>query len=97
MSSRGYPGEYVTGQRIAGLQDVREEGAYVFHSGTERSNNQWVTSGGRVLGVMGMDGNLRGALAKAYRIVKRIKFDGAHYRHDIGFRVLGESKKEEHA
>ena len=44
-----------------------------------------------------MDGNLRGALAKAYRIVKRIKFDGAHYRHDIGFRVLGETKKEEHA
>jgi phosphoribosylamine--glycine ligase len=97
MSSRGYPGEYTTGQRIAGLQDVREEGAYVFHSGTERNNNQWVTSGGRVLGVMGMDGNLRGALAKAYRIVKRIKFDGAHYRHDIGFRVLGEAKKEEHA
>jgi phosphoribosylamine--glycine ligase len=97
MSSRGYPGEYTTCQRIAGLQDVREEGAYVFHSGTERNNNQWVTSGGRVLGVMGMDGNLRGALAKAYRIVKRIKFDGAHYRHDIGFRVLGEAKKEEHA
>ena len=96
MASRGYPGAYTTGQRIAGLQDVREEGAYVFHSGTERDNNQWITAGGRVLGVMGMDGNLRGALAKAYRIVKRIKFDGAHYRHDIGFRVLGEQKKEEH-
>ena len=97
MTSRGYPEAYTTGQRIAGLQDVREEGAYVFHSGTERDNNQWITAGGRVLGVMGMDGNLRGALAKAYRIVKRIKFDGAHYRHDIGFRVLGEQKKEEHA
>jgi len=97
MSSRGYPGGYTTGQRIAGLQDVREEGAYVFHAGTERDNNQWITAGGRVLGVMGMDSSLRAALAKAYRIVKRIKFDGAHYRHDIGFRVLGEQKKEEHA
>jgi phosphoribosylamine--glycine ligase len=97
MTSKGYPGAYTIGQRIAGLQDVREEGAYVFHSGTERDNNQWITAGGRVLGVMGMNGNLRGALAKAYRIVKRIKFDGAHFRHDIGFRVLGEQKKEEHA
>jgi phosphoribosylamine--glycine ligase len=88
MASKGYPGEYKKGIRIAGLQNVRQEGCYVFHSGTDRKNNQWVTAGGRVLGVMGMDGDLQAALGKAYRIVKRIKFDGAYYRRDIGFRVL---------
>jgi len=97
LASKGYPGKYSTGQRISGLQNIREEGAYVFHSGTRKENNQWVTDGGRVLGVMGLNGNLKGALAKVYRIVKRIKFDGAHYRHDIGSRQLGEQKREGNA
>ena len=88
MASKGYPGEYQKGLRISGLQNIRQEGSYVFHSGTRRDNNQWVTDGGRVLGVMGMDGDLPGALAKAYRVIKMIKFEGAYYRRDIGFRVL---------
>lgn len=88
MASKGYPGSYQKGVRIGGLQNIRQEGSYVFHSGTRRDNNQWVTDGGRVLGIMGMDGDLPSALAKAYRVVKMIKFDGAHYRRDIGFRVL---------
>ena len=97
LAAKGYPGEYSTGQRISGLQNIGEEGAYIFHSGTRKDDNQWVTAGGRVLGVMGMNGNLKTALAKAYRIVKRIKFDGVHYRRDIGFRILGEQKREENA
>jgi len=97
LASKGYPGKYSTGQRISGLQNIREEGAYVFHSGTRKDNNQWVTDGGRVLGVMGMNGNLKGALAKVYRIVKRIKFDGAHYRRDIGSRLLGDQKRDGNA
>lgn len=92
MTSKGYPGQYKTGQKITGLQNSRNEGCYVFHSGTARKQNQWVTSGGRVLGVMGMDNDLKGALDKAYKLVKKIKFDGASFRRDIGFRVL---QKEE--
>jgi len=88
MASKGYPGTYQKGVRISGLQNIRQEGSYVFHSGTRRDNNQWVTDGGRVLGIMGMDGDLPSALARAYRVIKMIKFDGAHYRRDIGFRVL---------
>ena len=88
MCSKGYPGDYPRGLRIAGLQNIRQEGAYVFHSGTRRENNQWVTDGGRVVGVMGMDGDLEAALSKTYRVVRQIKFEGAHYRRDIGFRVL---------
>ncbi len=97
IASKGYPGQYKIGQKITGLQNVREDGAYVFHSGTRKDNNQWVTSGGRVLGVMGMDNNLKGALSKVYGIVKRVRFDGAYHRRDIGFRVLDKQKKESNA
>lgn len=97
MASKGYPGKYNIGRRISGLQNVREEGAYIFHSGTKRENGQWLTDGGRVLGIMGMDGDLKGALAKAYRITRRIRFDGAYYRNDIGFRVMDRLKKKTNA
>jgi phosphoribosylamine--glycine ligase len=85
MASRGYPGKYATGMQISGLTGKQEDGSYVFHAGTARKDNHWVTSGGRVLGVMGMDKDLRSALNRAYRMVHKIKFDGAQYRKDIGF------------
>lgn len=88
LTSKGYPGSYSSGHKISGLENTRAEGCYVFHAGTKRDNNQLVTAGGRVLGVMGMDRDLRGALSKAYKIVKRIQFQGITYRRDIGFRVL---------
>ncbi len=88
MTARGYPGKYDKGQVISGLQNTRAEGCYVFHAGTRRDDNKLVTSGGRVLGVMGMDSSLKGALDKSYKIVNKIKFDGATFRRDIGFRVL---------
>lgn len=94
MASKGYPGKYTKGRRISGLQNIREDGAYVFHAGTKRENNQWLTAGGRVLGVMGMGDDLKSALSKVYRIVKRIRFDGIYYRKDIGFRVLDSQKGE---
>ena len=87
MASRGYPGKYATGMNISGLSGKQENGSYVFHAGTARKDNRWVTSGGRVLGVMGMDKDLRSALNRAYRTVHKIKFDGAQYRKDIGFRA----------
>lgn len=87
MASRGYPGKYATGAQISGLTGKQENGSYVFHAGTARKDNRWVTAGGRVLGVMGMDKDLRSALNRAYRTVHKIKFDGAQYRKDIGFRA----------
>ncbi len=87
MASRGYPGKYQTGARISGLQDYSEDGCQIFHAGTVLKGNQWTTAGGRVLGVMGMDKNLKGALSRAYRVVKKIRFNGAMYRRDIGFRA----------
>ncbi|MCH7691447.1 MAG: phosphoribosylamine--glycine ligase [candidate division Zixibacteria bacterium] len=88
MASKGYPGKYSTGLTIRGLDIKLGNGNYIFHAGTGRKSNNWVTAGGRVLNVVGIESNLKLSLDKAYRMVKNIKFDGAMYRKDIGFRSL---------
>jgi phosphoribosylamine---glycine ligase len=45
-----------------------------------------VTAGGRVLGVTAVAADLEGAIGRAYEAVARIRFDGMHYRRDIGRR-----------
>ncbi len=87
MASRGYPGKYSKGVQITGLSNKTEAGSYVFHAGTVQKGSRWLTDGGRVLGVMGMDKNLRAALNRAYRTAHKIKFEGAMFRKDIGFRA----------
>ncbi len=84
MASRGYPGRYTTGVQIGGLQKKAENGTHIFHAGTAMKDRKLVTAGGRVLGVVGTDNNLRAALNRAYRTVYKIKFEGAMYRKDIG-------------
>lgn len=88
MASKGYPGKYAKGMQIKGLHDFKEENCFVFHAGTALKDNKLVTAGGRVLGVTGTDKNLKLALNRAYKSVGKIKFNGAMYRKDIGFRVL---------
>jgi phosphoribosylamine--glycine ligase len=87
MASKGYPGKYRTGLRITGLDTKLGNGSYIFHAGTEKRGNDWFTAGGRVLGVVGIDNNMKMALSRAYDLVRRIRFDGAMYRKDIGFRA----------
>jgi len=87
MASKGYPGKYTTGVQIGGLQSSKDSNCYILHAGTIQKGNRWITTGGRVLGVMGMDKNLKLALNRAYRMVNKIKFEGAMYRRDIGFRA----------
>jgi phosphoribosylamine--glycine ligase len=89
MASRGYPGKYITGKQISGLRKNWQDGNMVFHAGTKRSGGTFMTSGGRVIGVVGIDTNLKQSLDRAYGLVKKIKFEGARYRRDIGFRALG--------
>ena len=84
MASGGYPGSYPTGVPIHGLEDVDPD-VHVFHAGTRRADNgALVTAGGRVLGVTAVGPTLQAARAKAYDNVARIRFEGAHYRRDIG-------------
>jgi len=97
MASKGYPDRYETGKEINGLDEVSDdEDIMVFHSGTKREADRIVTSGGRVLSVTSVqkDGNLEMAIAKAYRAVDRISFEGAHFRRDIGQKALKRAKVE---
>jgi len=82
MASGGYPGSYKTGFPISGLDEV-DRGVMVFHAGTKLEGGRVVTSGGRVLAVVARGKTLSEAREKAYNNVRRIKFEGCHYRQDI--------------
>jgi phosphoribosylamine--glycine ligase len=89
MASAGYPGPYEKGHPITGLREAAAEpGVWVFHAGTAHKHDQVVTTGGRVLGVTALGRDIRDAIANAYRAVKKIHWEGAHYRTDIGRRAL---------
>jgi len=88
LASGGYPGNYETGKPITGIEEAEELGAAVFHAGTKRTDGQLVTAGGRVLGVTACVAELRAAVGRAYAAVEKIRFEGMHYRRDIGARAL---------
>jgi phosphoribosylamine--glycine ligase len=86
MASEGYPSQPRTGDPISGLEDIQV--GKVFHAGTRFEGDQVVTSGGRVLGVTAMGRDLAEAQTRVYDGVRKIQFEGCHYRTDIGFRAL---------
>lgn len=88
MASGGYPKSYPKGIEISGLADGQLEGVTVYHAGTAINDDKLVTSGGRVLGVTALGKDLNDALEKSYDAVEKIRFEGAHYRKDIGQRAL---------
>jgi len=87
LSSKGYPGKYPTGLPISGLEQTLPN-SYVFHAGTKLQDGQIVTAGGRVLCVTGWGENIEQALKSAYTAVGSIRFEGMHYRKDIGRRAV---------
>lgn len=86
MASEGYPARYQTGFRIEGLENVSpDEYVKVFHAGTSRSDKgEFLTAGGRVLGVTARGDTLEKALDRCYKTVGKIKWDGVQFRRDIG-------------
>ena len=89
MASEGYPGSYDKGRPISGLDQANSlPGVSVFHAGTKQDGDIIVTSGGRVLGVTALGGNVQMAIVKAYQAVGKIKWPGVHYRTDIGQKAL---------
>lgn len=84
-ASGGYPKKYTTGYEISGLGDAKALGGIeIFHAGTKAENGKFVTAGGRVLGIVGMDKDLDAAIKKAYAGVEKVHFTDMHYRKDIG-------------
>ncbi len=84
LASLGYPGVYKKGEIISGLDQIDDPAVTVFHAGTERKENHFVTSGGRVLGVTALGLDRQRAREAAYRAVDRVSFRGMQYRKEIG-------------
>ena len=85
MAAEGYPGSYPKGLPIGGLETVPN---MVFHMGTKRENDRWLSNGGRVLCVVGQGGTLAEAQGNAYDAVARISAEGLFYRKDIGWQAV---------
>lgn len=87
LASPGYPASYPKGLVISGLDQVQD--ALVFHAGTAKNaDGEWVTNGGRVLGVVGLGRDIAEARSKAYAEAERIAFEGKHNRTDIAAKAL---------
>jgi len=85
LASGGYPGKFEIGKRIEGLTTLAQNsGVKILHAGTKREGEAVVTNGGRVLGVTASGSSLNAAVTTAYKAITKIRFDGMHYRKDIG-------------
>ena len=93
LASAGYPATSTKGVEIAGLDLAMRAAAddpalAIFHAGTRRDGQRWLTNGGRVLGVCARAPELRTALTRAYELVDQIELEGGQFRRDIGARAL---------
>jgi phosphoribosylamine---glycine ligase len=89
MAARGYPGDYVRGSVISGLERIAQSSrAMVFHAGTARQDGQIVATGGRVLGVTARGASLDEARGRAYGMVDTLDWPDGFCRRDIGWRAL---------
>ena len=84
MAAKGYPSSYEKGKEISGLNSDENRQVVVFHAGTKLENGKVLTNGGRVLGVTALGSDINQAIKNAYSVVDKIKWDGVHYRKDIG-------------
>lgn len=89
MASKGYPGSYEKGFPIEGLEDaLSDQQVRIYHMGTAVKDGMTVTSGGRVLMVIGSGDTLLQARDRALAAVDKIRCDNLFWRRDIGWRVL---------
>ncbi len=87
LASAGYPGNYEKGKLITGLDNLGQE-TIVFHGGTASKDGKLITNGGRVLALTVRGSSMEEAIDQVYREIKKIHFEGMHYRTDIGGKSL---------
>ena len=94
LTSPGYPGSYPKGLKISGLDAAAaHENVIIFHSGTAKDDGgDYVTAGGRVLGITGLANDIPTAIGRAYAAAKEISWESIHYRTDIGAKALARLK-----
>ncbi|WP_185876970.1 phosphoribosylamine--glycine ligase [Blattabacterium cuenoti] len=84
LSSEGYPDEYKGGKMIIGLNLIQEP---FYIAGANKKNGKWVTSGGRIINIVGIGNTIKEARDIAYDKAKKIQFENLYYRKDIGLFV----------
>lgn len=85
MASDGYPVKYESGFKIT-VDDDFDDNLYI--AGAKLNGDDVITAGGRVLGVVAVENDLVSAVKKSYTSVKKVHFDNAFYRNDIGAKAL---------
>ncbi len=89
LASNGYPGKYKKGKIINGIEKANEiDGVKIFHSGTIKEKNKFLSNGGRVLSVTAKAETIKLARKKAYEALKQINWKEGFYRNDIGIKNL---------
>lgn len=88
VATKGYPGEYHTGDKIRGLPITEMEEEKIFHAGTRLHQGHVLTQGGRVLCVTALGVTVADAQSRAYRATKRVHWPDCFYRRDIGYRAI---------
>ncbi len=87
LAVEGYPDEYQRGQEVA-IDPIDDDAVCVFHAGVIKKGGKLINVAGRVVNVCARAATLSEALAKAYEAVPKVRFEGARYRRDIGYRAL---------
>jgi len=95
LAAGGYPGSYRKGDAITGLDRCDSDNAKVFHAGTALDGERVVTSGGRVLCATALGDTVAEAKDNAYECARKIHWEGAFYRKDIGYRAVEREQSEE--
>ena len=80
----GYPEKYNKGDIISGIDNIGKNGELIFICGAKKEDNNFITSGGRVLNIVGFGKTLEEAQNSAYKAIKNINFENMYYRKDIG-------------
>ncbi len=88
LAAGGYPASYTKGEVISGLPESESENCKVFHAGTAEKEGAVVTNGGRVLCATALGESVAEAQKNAYALAQQIKWKGAFYRTDIGYRAI---------
>jgi phosphoribosylamine---glycine ligase len=89
MAAKGYPGNYIKGTAIEGLDEAAQvEDVEIFHAGTRAEGGRILANGGRVLDVCALGRTVKDAQARAYAAVDRIRWPEGFCRRDIGWRAV---------
>ena len=80
----GYPEKYNKGDVIFGIDSIGKNGELIFICGAKKKDNNFITSGGRVLNIVGLGKTLEEAQNYTYKAIKNINFENMYYRKDIG-------------